>query len=99
MGDFEFLLPLATLSRNVLTLGRSISLAICNNTSCLGFGVDIASGGVSETPFRITLCFLIYTDSVELTMLISSSSQIISPTLALRDELNNQRISQAKNAI
>jgi hypothetical protein len=32
-------------------------------------------------------------------MLISSSSQIISPTLALRDELDNQRISQAKNAI
>ena len=33
---FEFLLPLATLSRNVLTLGKSISLAI-RNTSCVGF--------------------------------------------------------------
>jgi dCMP deaminase len=58
-----------TPSRNVLTLRKSISLAI-RNTLCLGLWVDIASLWVPDIRFWVTSCFLIYTGSVELIIFI-----------------------------
>ena len=63
---FELLLPLAMLSRNVLTFVKSIWLAIFNPLLCFGFGVDIASLGETKIPFLVTLSFLIYPASEEL---------------------------------
>lgn len=56
MNALSSLLPLAMLSRNVLTLEKSISLAIYN-TLYLGFSVDIASLCVCKIPFWVRLCF------------------------------------------
>jgi hypothetical protein len=63
------LLPLATLSRNVLTFGKSTWLAIRNSLYLVGFWVDILSLWESKTYFLVTLSFLIYASFVELTML------------------------------
>ena len=73
---------LAMLSRKVLTFGKSISLAIGNNVdykapAAFFFGSCRDIGGCEAVTFsfsRLPLCFVIYTGSVELTMLIFSSS-------------------------
>jgi hypothetical protein len=64
---FELLLPLAMLSGNILTFGKSIWLAICNLLLGIAFGVDIASLWETKIPFLVTLSFaVIYPPSEEL---------------------------------